>query len=149
MRVFWAENRICRNERITTTRMVFVVPTCSFFRLSFIYFSRPHSWHRVRTSVCACVFICLQEYTTRQRNPKKYENFSFAGREFILSAGYISCVHVSLLLHYAFIPAAVFPLFLQRARARAHTHTHTSRVPDVYHHYGLTHKHALYIFIKT
>jgi len=112
---------------------------------SFIYLFFSSTFVTLCTNVC--VFICSQAYTTRQRNPKKYENFSFARREFILSAGYISCVHVSVLLHYAFIFATVFPLFLQRTHT--HTHTHIPCVWRISSLWSYTQTRVINIFIKT
>lgn len=99
--------------------MVFVVLTCSFFVFHLFIFLV-----HVRDIVCerlyVCVFICSQAriYYASTYNPKKYENFSFARREFILSAGYISCVHVSL--YYCIMHSYPPPFF--HFSYDAHTH---------------------------
>lgn len=140
MRVFWAENRICRNERITTTRLVFVVLTCSFFRLSFIYFSRSHSWHCVLTSVCVCVCVYLFA-GVYYASTWPEEIWKLLVRQ--------TAIYTFRRLHLMCTRLATTALCIHARRRFSTfptTHTHTSRVPDVYHHYGLTHKHALYIY---
>lgn len=116
MRVFWAENRISRNEHNNAPGLC-CVRLCSpawFFVFHLFIFLVPLSccccccW----MCACACVHVCAGvRVNVTRRNMKT--SCSPDGNLYFPPV--TLCAHVSLLLHYAFTPVA-FPHYKQ------HTH---------------------------
>lgn len=107
MRVFWAENRISWNEYNNASGLCCGSPARFFVFHLFIFLV-----HALVVIVCVCVCGCAGvRVNVTRRNMKT--SCSPDGNLYFPPV--TLCVHVSLLLHYAFTPAA-FPL------SRQHTH---------------------------
>jgi len=109
MRVFWAENRISRNEYNNASRLCCGSPARFFVFHLFIFLV-----HTLVVILCVSVFVCVCAGVRVNVTPRNMKT-SCSPDGNLYFPPVTLYVHVSLLLHYAFTPVA-FPL------SRQHTH---------------------------